>query len=47
MPNIMEKNSFIINNKKYLWFSLNKLETNERIQKVNSDIVNYIKELKM
>jgi hypothetical protein len=47
MPNIMEKNSFIINNKKYLWFSLNKLEINERIQKVNSDIVNYIKELKM
>jgi LAS superfamily LD-carboxypeptidase LdcB len=47
MPDIMKKSNFIINNKQYLWFSLNELENDDQIQKVNSDIVNYVKELKM
>jgi hypothetical protein len=47
MPDIMKKSNFIINNRQYLWLTLNKLENDERIQKVNSDIVNYVKELKM
>ena len=29
------------------WFSLNKLENDERIQKVNSDIVQFVKEIKL
>jgi hypothetical protein len=47
MPDIMKKSNFVINDKQYLWFTLGKLESDERIQKVNSDIVNYVKELEM
>jgi hypothetical protein len=47
MSDIIKQSDFIIGNKKYLWFSLSKLENNKRIQKVNSDIVNYVKELNM
>lgn len=41
----LKKNEFEFLNKKYKWFSLNELEKDKRIQKVNSDIVNYVKEL--
>jgi hypothetical protein len=45
MPNIMKQKSFTLNNKKYEWYSLNALECDERIQKVNGDIVGFVKEL--
>lgn len=38
-------NEFELNNVKYKWFSYSDLMKNERIQKVNSDIVKFIKEL--
>ena len=38
-------NEFELNNVMYKWFSYSDLMKNERIQKVNSDIVKFIKEL--
>lgn len=40
-------NEFELNNVKYKWFSYSDLMKNERIQKVNSDIVQFIKEFNM
>ena len=40
-------NEFELNNVKYKWFSYSDLMKNERIQKVNSDIVKFIKEFNM
>lgn len=37
--------SFTINNINCAWLSLEELENNERIQKVNSDIIEFIKDL--
>jgi len=39
-----DKNEFELLNIKYKWFSYKKLKNDERIQLVNSDIINYIKE---
>lgn len=38
------KNEFELLNIKYKWFSYKQLKNDERIQLVNSDIINYIKE---
>ena len=40
-------NEFGLNNVMYKWFSYSDLMKNERIQKVNSDIVQFIKEFNM
>lgn len=40
-------NEFELNNVMYKWFSYSDLMKNERIQKVNSDIVQFIKEFNM
>lgn len=40
----IQENDFEINNIKYKWFSYSDLLNDERIQKVNSDIVKFIKE---
>ncbi len=45
LPNQYKSKTFINNNIKFAWFSLNKLESDERIQEVNSDIVGFIKEI--
>ena len=45
MPNIMKEEHFTIDNIEYSWYSLEELESNKRIQEVNSDIVNFIKEI--
>lgn len=42
-----DNRSFKINNIDYRWFSYEELLKDERIQKVNSDIVGFIKEFKM
>lgn len=44
LPLIAEK-TFTINDIKYRWFSLEELESDARIQEVNSDIVGMVKEL--
>ena len=41
------KKEFMNSNKKYKWFSFDELEKDKRIQKVNRDIVEYIKEFKI
>jgi len=40
----MLRKEFIINNIKFKWYSYEQLLRDERIQKVNSDIVNFVKE---
>lgn len=40
----MNEETFNINCKQFKWFSYNELETDKRIQEVNSDVVSYIKE---
>ena len=47
LPNNMKTKEFIFNEEKYIWYSYNELEKDERIQKTNSDIVGFIKEFKM
>lgn len=44
IPDKMKQKSFIFNDRKYKWYSFSELENDDRIQKVNSDIVGYIKE---
>lgn len=44
IPDIMKQKSFMLNSRKYEWYSFSELENDDRIQKVNSDIVGYIKE---
>ena len=46
LPDIMKSNSFEINNKKFIFKSLNDLENDEHIMKNNSDIINIVKNLK-
>lgn len=46
-PILSEEKEFTLNDNKYKWFTLNELETDERVQEVNSDVVEYIKELNM
>ena len=41
---VFSKTEFEIFNKKYKWFSYEELSKDKRTQKVNSDIVSYIKE---
>lgn len=41
---VIQDDTFTINNTNFKWFSLKELESDERIQEVNSDIVNFIKE---
>jgi len=43
-PDFFKKKEFTINETKYKWFKMSELENNQRIQKVNSDIVGFIKE---
>ncbi len=38
---------FLINGIKYKWFNYSELMNDERIQKVNSDIVQFVKEFNM
>jgi len=45
LPNQYKNKAFVNNNIKFAWLSLNELESNERIQEVNSDIVSFIKEI--
>ena len=40
----MNEETLNINGKQFKWFSYNELETDKRIQEVNSDVVSYIKE---
>ena len=40
----LNQNEFEINGVKYKWFSYAELISNERIQKVNSDIVQFVRE---
>lgn len=47
IPDFMKEGDFILNDIQYKWFTMEQLENDERIQKVNSDIVNYIKSLKL
>lgn len=47
LPHYLEKNEFEINSNIFKWFSYKELLTNERIQKVNSDIVDFIGEFKI
>ena len=39
----MDQKEFNINDIEYKWFTIEELEENERIQKVNGDIVSFIK----
>ena len=43
----LNQNEFEINGVKYKWFSYAELISNERIQKVNSDIVKFVKDFGM
>lgn len=45
MPEIMQNPTFKINDITFKWFSLNELENDERIQKINSDIVSFVKDI--
>ena len=40
----LEDNDFKINDIDYKWFTMDELETDKRIQEINSDIVSFIKE---
>lgn len=44
---IYDKKEFEMSDIKYKWFSFDELKNDERIQKVNSDIINYVKEFKI
>lgn len=46
-PKILNKNEFENENIKFKWFSIEELKNNEKIQKVNKDIISYIKELNL
>ena len=43
----MKHKQFTINRVQYKWFSVNELESDKRIQEVNSDIVGYVLNVKM
>lgn len=45
LPNQLKNKTFINNNIRFAWLSLNELESDERIQEVNLDIVGFIKEM--
>lgn len=45
-PHFFTKKEFTINEIKYRWFSMKELQEDKRIQKVNSDIVEIVKELR-
>lgn len=45
IPECMRKKEFILNDIKYSWYSIKELEKDDRIQKVNSDIVGFVKEM--
>ncbi len=47
IPEIMRDKNFSIDNIKYCWYNYGELKNDERIQKVNSDIVSFIKEFKL
>ena len=47
ISNYFEQKCFEIDDIKYKWFSYIELSNDERIQRVNSDIVNYIKEFNL
>lgn len=47
ISNDINKKYFEINNIKLKWFSYNELKCDERVQKVNSDIVNFVKEFQI
>lgn len=47
MPEIMIQKNFNINGVNYIWCSYSELINNERIQKVNGDIVGFIKQLNL
>lgn len=47
ISDLMKQEDFILNDIQYKWFTMEQLENDERIQKVNSDIVNYVKSLKL
>ena len=44
LPSFMNNKEFIYKDINYIWYSMNELETDSRVQEVNSDIVSYIKE---
>lgn len=46
-PHIMKKKKFSLNDIKYKWYSYNELINDDRIKKVNSDIVSFVKELNL
>ena len=46
-PEYFKNNEFEINSNTFKWFSYNELLSDERIQKVNSDIVSFINEFKI
>lgn len=43
----LSSKNFIINDVKYCWYSYDELLNDERIQKVNSDIVSFIKDFNL
>lgn len=47
MPEIMKQETFNINGSNYKWYSYNELINDERIQEVNGDVVDFIKELNL
>ena len=44
LPNNMRVKEFIINSEKYIWCSYNELYKDERVQKTNSDVLEFVKE---
>ena len=44
LPDYMNSKEFICKDIDYVWYSMNELESDSRVQEVNSDIVSYIKE---
>ena len=47
IPSTMEEKNFLINDESYCWYSYDELQGDKRIQKVNSDIVSFIKEFNL
>ena len=45
IPNIMNSKEFSIDGMEYKWYSMENLESDERIKKVNSDIVGFVKDI--
>lgn len=43
----LPNNAFKLNEIEYKWFSYSELMSNERIKKVNSDIIRFVKEFNM